>query len=98
MNEPTNRRAVLKKGAALVAAPAIIVAPGLSRAATNLTLGHGAAPGNPRTVAAAAFAKMVAEKTGGNVNVRIAGSEQLGNDVSMLTSLRTGALDLTANS
>jgi TRAP-type transport system periplasmic protein len=32
------------------------------------------------------------------VTVNIAGSEQLGNDVAMLTSLRTGALDLTANS
>ena len=41
---------------------------------------------------------MVAERTGGNVTIKIAGSEQLGNDVAMLTSLRTGALDLTANS
>jgi tripartite ATP-independent transporter DctP family solute receptor len=64
----------------------------------SLTLGHGAAPGNPRTIAAEAFAKMVAERTGGNVTIKIAGSEQLGNDVAMLTSLRTGALDLTANS
>jgi TRAP-type transport system periplasmic protein len=41
---------------------------------------------------------MVSERTGGNVTIKIAGSEQLGSDVSMLTSLRTGALDLTANS
>ena len=60
--------------------------------------GHGAAPGNPRSVAAEEFAKLVGEKTGGEVTVNIAGSEQLGNDVAMLTSLRTGALDLTANS
>ena len=64
----------------------------------TLMLGHGASPGNPRTIAAEAFAKMVAERTGGNVTIKIAGSEQLGNDVAMLTSLRTGALDLTANS
>ena len=32
------------------------------------------------------------------MTVNIAGSEQLGNDVAMLTSLRTGALDITANS
>ena len=42
--------------------------------------------------------KLVEEKTGGEVKINIAGSEQLGNDVAMLTSLRTGALDLTANS
>ena len=41
---------------------------------------------------------MVSERTSGEVVVNIAGSEQLGNDVSMLTSMRTGALDLTANS
>ena len=98
MSTTMNRRIVLGRAGALVAAPAIIGLPGISRAAVNLTLGHGAAPGNPRTVAAEAFAKMVAEKTAGAVNVRIAGSEQLGNDVSMLTSLRTGALDMTANS
>ena len=67
-------------------------------AQTTLTLGHGAAPGNPRSVAAEEFAKLVEEKTGGEVTINIAGSEQLGNDVAMLTSLRTGALDITANS
>lgn len=94
----TNRRTFLKGVGALVAAPAVIVSARTARAAVNLTLGHGAAPGNPRTVAAEAFAKMVSERTSGNVNIKIAGAEQLGSDVSMLTSLRTGALDLTANS
>src|SRR5512134_2947159 len=66
--------------------------------AVTLTLGHGASPGNPRTIAAEAFAKMVSERTKGSVTIKIAGAEQLGNDVAMLTSLRIGALDLTANS
>lgn len=66
--------------------------------AVTLTLGHGASPGNPRTIAAEAFAKMVSERTKGSVTIKIAGSEQLGSDVAMLTSLRIGALDLTANS
>jgi TRAP-type transport system periplasmic protein len=82
--------------AALLAAAALL--PGGAFAQTTLTLGHGAAPGNPRSVAAEEFAKLVEEKTGGEVKINIAGSEQLGNDVAMLTSLRTGALDLTANS
>lgn len=93
----TNRRTFLM-GASAVAASAVTFRPTRARAATTLTLGHGAAPGNPRTVAAAAFAEMVGERTGGEVVVNIAGSEQLGSDVSMLTSMRTGALDLTANS
>jgi TRAP-type transport system periplasmic protein len=66
--------------------------------AVTLTLGHGAAPGNPRTIAAEAFAKMVSERTKGSVTIKIAGAEQLGSDVAMLTSLKIGALDLTANS
>ncbi len=67
-------------------------------AQTVLTLGHGAAPGNPRSIAAEKFAELVAEKTGDAVTIRIAGAEQLGNDVAMLTSLRTGSLDFTINS
>jgi tripartite ATP-independent transporter DctP family solute receptor len=94
----TNRRTLLKGATALLAAPSIILSPRYARAAVTLSLGHGAAPGNPRSIAAEAFAKLVQERTGGNVAIKIAGSEQLGSDVAMLTSLRIGALDLTANS
>jgi TRAP-type transport system periplasmic protein len=93
-----DRRRFLQTTGALVAATAVIGTPRKARAAVTLTLGHGAAPGNPRTIAAEAFAKFVLERTGGNVAIKIAGSETLGNDVAMLTSLRTGVLDLTANS
>jgi tripartite ATP-independent transporter DctP family solute receptor len=96
MTMHATRRRLLAGAGALLAAPAIIRRP--ARAATTLTLGHGAAPGNPRSVAAEAFAKLVGEKTEGRVTVNIAGSEQLGNDTAMLTSLRTGALDISANS
>lgn len=94
----TTRRTFFKTAAALAAAPAIITSPRYAQAAVTLTLGHGAAAGNPRTIACEEFAKLVNQRTGGNVSVRIAGAEQLGSDVAMLTSLRTGALDMTANS
>lgn len=80
---------------------ATLTAPAFMRnanAATKLTLGHGAAPGNPRAVAATKFAELVAAKTNGAVIINVAGAEQLGNDVAMLTSLRTGVLDFTINS
>ena len=86
------------KCAVLLFAALIIIVFSSSALAVTLTLGHGASPGNPRTIAAEAFAKMVSERTKGNVTIKIAGSEQLGSDVAMLTSLRIGALDLTANS
>ena len=94
----TTRRTALKGAGFLLAALGVILCVDPASAGVALMLGHGAAPGNPRSIAAEAFAKMVAERTGGNVTIKIAGSEQLGNDVAMLTSLRTGALDLTANS
>jgi TRAP-type transport system periplasmic protein len=91
------RRTMLAAAAALAATNALWTS-GDVLAQTSLTLGHGAAPGNPRSVAAERFAELVAEKTGGEVTITVAGSEQLGNDVAMLTSLRSGTLDFTINS
>ena len=92
------RRAVLAGTCGLLAGPAIISARSRALAATTLTLAHGAAPGNPRSVAAERFAELVEAKTGGRVTVNVAGSEQLGSDAAVLMSLRTGAIDLSANS
>lgn len=64
----------------------------------KLTLGHGAAPGNPRHEAAVKFAEVVKAKSGGRIEVQVAPSAQLGDDAAMVTALRSGALDLSANS
>lgn len=66
--------------------------------ATKLTLGHGAAPGNPRHEAAVKFAEVLKAKTAGRLEVQVAPSAQLGDDAAMVTALRTGALDMSANS
>lgn len=66
--------------------------------AAKLTLGHGAAPGNPRHEAAVKFAEVLKARTGGRIEVQVAPSAQLGDDAAMVTALRTGALDLSANS
>ena len=66
--------------------------------AVKLTLGHGAAPGNPRHEAALKFAELLKAKTGGRIEVQVAPSAQLGDDAAMVTALRTGALDMSANS
>ena len=66
--------------------------------ANKLTLGHGAAPGNPRHEAAVKFAEVVKAKSAGRVEVQVAPSAQLGDDAAMVTAVRTGALDMTANS
>lgn len=64
----------------------------------KLTLGHGAAPDNPRHVAATKFADTVKARTGGRIEIQVAHSAQLGDDAAMVTALRSGTLDLSANS
>jgi tripartite ATP-independent transporter DctP family solute receptor len=66
--------------------------------ATKLTLGHGAAPGNPRHEAAVLFAERVKARTGGRFEIQVAHSAQLGDDAAMITALRSGTLDISANS
>jgi tripartite ATP-independent transporter DctP family solute receptor len=83
----------------LVATAACALLPLAAQAqATKLTLGHGAAPGNPRHEAAVKFAEVLKAKTAGRIEVQVAPSAQLGDDAAMVTALRTGALDMSANS
>jgi tripartite ATP-independent transporter DctP family solute receptor len=65
---------------------------------TKLTLGHGAAPGNPRHEAAVKLAEVVKAKSAGRLEIQVSPSAQLGDDAAMVTALRTGALDISANS
>ena len=82
----------------LVAAATLALLAGSAFAQTKLTLGHGAAPGNPRHEAAVHFANLVKQKSGGKIEVQVAPSAQLGDDAAMITALRSGTLDMSANS
>ena len=85
--------------AALALAAGALLAPLAVHAQTvKLTLGHGAAPGNPRHEAAVKFAEVAKAKSAGRLEVQVAPSAQLGDDAAMVTALRTGALDMSANS
>ncbi len=82
-----------------VLATALLAVSGLASAqAVKLTLGHGAAPGNPRHEAAVKMAEVAKAKSGGRIEIQVAPSAQLGDDAAMVTALRTGALDMSANS
>lgn len=90
------RRPLAFAAAALLAgAPLLAFA---QQPATKLILGHGAAPGNPRHEAAVLFAERVKAKTNGRIEVQVAHSAQLGDDAAMVTALRSGTLDMSANS
>ena len=82
-----------------VLATALLAATGMASAqAIKLTLGHGAAPGNPRHEAAVKMAEVAKAKSNGRIEIQVAPSAQLGDDAAMVTALRTGALDISANS
>jgi TRAP-type transport system periplasmic protein len=82
----------------LAAAAGTLCAAGAHAQAVKLTLGHGAAIGNPRHEAAVKFAEVAKAKSNGRIEVQVAPSAQLGDDAAMVTALRTGALDMSANS
>lgn len=86
-------RSILATAAAAMLLPVAVHAQSI-----KLTLGHGAAVGNPRHEASVKFAEVLKAKTGGRIEVQVAPSAQLGDDAAMVTALRTGALDLSANS
>ncbi|HYG90032.1 MAG TPA: TRAP transporter substrate-binding protein [Azospirillum sp.] len=67
-------------------------------AKVKLTLGHNAAAGNPKDEGAKYFAERVRERSGGRIEIQVAGSAQLGDDTANITGMRTGSIDLSANS
>ena len=77
---------------------ALLLAAGGVQAQVKLTLGHNAAVGNPKHEASVKFADIVKEKSGGKILVQVAPAAQLGDDVPILTSLRSGTVDFAANS
>jgi tripartite ATP-independent transporter DctP family solute receptor len=69
-----------------------------SAEAIKLTLAHGNPPDNPRHIAALKFADLVKAGTSGRIVIQVAHSAQLGDDAAMVTGLRSGTLDFSANS
>jgi TRAP-type transport system periplasmic protein len=70
----------------------------MAQATVKLTLGHGAAPGNPRHEASVKMAEVAKAKSNGRIEIQVSPSAQLGDDAAMVTAMRSGALDLSANS
>jgi tripartite ATP-independent transporter DctP family solute receptor len=92
-------RPTFKWLAITLAASAIGMAPLASaQAPIKLTLGHNAAPGNPKAEGGIKFAEIVKAKSNGRITVQLAGSAQLGEDLTMVSGMRTGTLDMSINS
>lgn len=84
--------------AALVAALACAGSLAFAQAPLKLTLGHNAAPGNPKSLGATYFSEQMNKRSNGRITVQVAGGAQLGDDQTMLTAMRTGTLDMSVNS
>jgi tripartite ATP-independent transporter DctP family solute receptor len=88
----------LMRRATVLAALALTAGLALAQAPIKLTLGHNAAPGNPKSEGSLFFAEEVKKRSAGRITIQVAGAAQLGDDQTMLTSLRTGTLDMSVNS
>lgn len=71
--------------------------PALAQTPIKLTLSHNAANGTPRAEAAMKFAELVKAKSNGRLAIEVNPGGKLGENLEMLSSLRTGALDMSIN-
>lgn len=79
----------------LAAAVAVMTSTAATRAAdVTLKLGHINQPESPNGLAAEKFAELVAEKSGGKIEVKVFPASQLGSIDSMYQDLEAGSLDV----
>jgi tripartite ATP-independent transporter DctP family solute receptor len=79
-----------------LAASALFPPVAFGQAQIKLNLAHNSAPSSPKGMGATKFAELVAAKTNGRIAVHVAPSEQLGNENTNMSALRTGTLYLGA--
>ncbi len=85
-----------RRGTALGLAAAAIISRtprATAQARIRMTLAHNSAPASPKGMGATRFAELVAQHSGGRIEVRVAPSEQLGNENTNMGAIRTGTLD-----
>ena len=82
----------------LLAMMLVVMSASSSLAAITLKLGHIADPANPYAQAAEHFAKLVKERTNGEVIIQVYPSSQLGNQRDLIEGLTFGTVDLTLSS
>jgi tripartite ATP-independent transporter DctP family solute receptor len=87
---------MISRRSALAGSAAVAAGLGLGRGAqakTTLRLGHGLAKGHPVDVSLELFAKLVAERSKGEVEIKVFPAGQLGQQRELIEQLQAGALD-----
>jgi tripartite ATP-independent transporter DctP family solute receptor len=88
-----DRRAFLKAGTAIVAAPAVFRISKVHGAEFSMKYANNSPVTHPLTVHTKAALEAIAKETGGKVDIQIFPNNQLGSDTDMLSQLRSGALE-----
>lgn len=91
-----NRRSIACLAAALlagVAIPAVAVAQDIQERTIRMSTANN--KGHPQVMGAERFAELVAEKSGGKIEVKLFAGGTLGNDVTMISALQGGTLEMT---
>lgn len=87
--------ALTRRHAAVLAAAVLGLAlAGPAAAKTTLRLGHGLAKGHPVDVSLEEFAKLVRERSKGDLDVKVFPAGQLGQQRELIEQMQNGALDL----
>lgn len=81
-------------GAAALSATAVLGRPALAQAATKLRFGHPHPEVDAFHQAGLKFGELVSQKTNGQVTVEVYANGALGNDPTMIASVRGGTLDI----
>lgn len=92
MNDMTRRQALLRSSA-LIAAPALILPRSAHAAEFNYKFGTNVPASHPLNVRGVEACERILKETGGQVQINMFPSNQLGNDTDMLSQLRSGALE-----
>ena len=96
-----NRRSFMSNSLRCAGAGALGLAmPAVVRAAgpIELKLAHGDSPRHPAQQVALQFAKLVEERTGGEVHIRVFAGGQLGTELNSISGLSTGIIDFAMQS
>ncbi len=76
---------------------AVLAAAGIAHAATTLRVGVGTAPLSSETLALQEMARLVAERSGGELTVDVFDSDKLGSSVAQIENLQLGTQDMHSN-
>ncbi len=85
----------MKKWIVMVIFMVLFIPSGVTLAAMQMSVAYSGSPGAEEDLAAIQFKKWFEEKTKGQIDVKLFGSEQLGKEVDIVSGLQLGSVDMS---